>query len=86
VQAFVVRQAHVADVEMLAEMCVFLWPDAPLEEHHLEMESSLRSGLSGTLPTAVLVAQDGDGLLRGFLQVVLRSHADGCDVSQPVGS
>jgi hypothetical protein len=43
VQAFVVRQAHVADVEMLAEMCVFLWPDAPPEEHLREMESSLRS-------------------------------------------
>jgi hypothetical protein len=32
-----------ADLQTLAEMCVFLWPDAPLEEHRREMESSLRS-------------------------------------------
>jgi aminoglycoside 6'-N-acetyltransferase I len=85
VQAFVVRQAMAGDLEMLADMCGLLWPHSPVEEHRGEMESALRSGMSGTLPTAVLVAQDGDGLLLGFLQVGLRSHADGCDVSRPVG-
>jgi aminoglycoside 6'-N-acetyltransferase I len=82
---FVVRQAQVADAEVLAEMCSLLWPDAPLEEHRTEMEAALQSGMSGTLPTAVLVAQDATGSLSGFLQVGLRSHADGCDVSRPVG-
>jgi aminoglycoside 6'-N-acetyltransferase I len=80
-----VRQAQVADLEMLAEMCALLWPDSPLEEHRKEMESILKSGMSGTLPTAVLVAQDSNGWLSGFLQAGLRSHADGCDVSHPVG-
>ena len=84
-QAFVVRKAQMEDAERLAEMCGLLWPDSPLEEHRRERESTVRSGMSGTLPTAVFVAQDGDGLLRGFLQVGLRSHADGCDVSRPVG-
>lgn len=82
---FVVRQARVADLGMLAEMCALLWPQSPLEEHRREMETALVSGMSGTLPTAVLVAQDSKGLLGGFLQVGLRSHADGCDVSRPVG-
>jgi aminoglycoside 6'-N-acetyltransferase I len=85
VQAFEVRPAQMGDLEALAEMCGLLWPDSPLEEHRREMQTTLQSGMSGTLPTAVLVAQDRDGLLRGFLQVGLRSHADGCDVSRPVG-
>jgi aminoglycoside 6'-N-acetyltransferase I len=85
VTSIVVRQAQVADTEMLAEMCALLWPDSPLEEHRRELETALRSCMNGTLPGAILVAQDIDGLLTGFLQVGLRSHADGCDVSQPVG-
>lgn len=80
-----VRQAQVADTETLAEMCALLWPDSPVAEHRRELESALRSGMNGTLPAAILVAQDTDGMLTGFLQVGLRSHADGCDVSQPVG-
>lgn len=34
---------------------------------------------------AILVSQDEDGALTGFLEVGLRSHADGCDTAQPVG-
>jgi aminoglycoside 6'-N-acetyltransferase I len=41
--------------------------------------------MSGTLPAAILTAQDGEGLLIGFLEVGLRSHADGCDSARPVG-
>jgi len=85
VTTIVVRQAQVADAERLAEMCAQLWPDSPIEEHRRELESALRSGMNGTLPAAILAAQDSDGLLTGFLQVGLRSHADGCDVSHPVG-
>ncbi len=82
---FMVREAQVADVEAVAEMCSLLWPEASMEEHRVEMEAALRSGMSGTLPMAVLVSQGEDGVLSGFVQVGLRSHADGCDVSRPVG-
>jgi aminoglycoside 6'-N-acetyltransferase I len=34
---------------------------------------------------AILVSQDEDGLLTGFLEVGLRSHADGCNTAKPVG-
>jgi aminoglycoside 6'-N-acetyltransferase I len=85
VTSIAVRQAQVADTETLAEMCALLWPDSPVAEHRRELESALRSGMNGTLPAAILVAQDSDGTLIGFLQVGLRSHADGCDVSHPVG-
>jgi aminoglycoside 6'-N-acetyltransferase I len=41
--------------------------------------------MSGTLPATIFVAEDGTGRLAGFLQVGLRSHADGCDPAHPVG-
>ena len=34
---------------------------------------------------ALLVAEDDNGGLIGFLEVGLRSHADGCDPARPVG-
>ena len=34
---------------------------------------------------AILVSHDNDGKLTGFIEVGLRSHADGCDIAQPVG-
>jgi aminoglycoside 6'-N-acetyltransferase I len=37
------------------------------------------------MPLVELVAEAGDGRLVGFLEVGLRSHADGCDPSRPVG-
>lgn len=37
------------------------------------------------MPLVVLVAENTHGALVGFLEVGLRSHADGCDPSHPVG-
>jgi len=37
------------------------------------------------MPLTIFVAEANDGKLLGFLEVDLRSHADGCDPSQPVG-
>jgi aminoglycoside 6'-N-acetyltransferase I len=37
------------------------------------------------MPLVILVAQVGDGVLAGFLEVGLRSSADGCNESRPVG-
>jgi aminoglycoside 6'-N-acetyltransferase I len=34
---------------------------------------------------AILVSQGEAGTLTGFIEVGLRSHADGCDPAQPVG-
>jgi aminoglycoside 6'-N-acetyltransferase I len=62
-----------------------LWPDSSLEEHRHEIESILHSGKYGTLPMAILVSQDEEGALTGFLEVGLRSHADGCDIARTVG-
>lgn len=83
--ATTVRQAQISDQHDLAKMRELLWPDSSIEEHRKEVDAVLRTGRYGTLPMAILVSQDGDGALTGFLEVGLRSHADGCDTAQPVG-
>jgi aminoglycoside 6'-N-acetyltransferase I len=80
-----VRQAHPSDKEELAKMRELLWPEASIEDHHKELESALRFRMYGTLPLTILVAQDESGALAGFIEVGLRSHADGCDPANPVG-
>ena len=64
---------------------MLLWPDASLEEQRKELDAALSNRVSGTLPVTILVSQDESGALAGFLEVGLRSHADGCDPARPVG-
>ena len=66
-------------------MRVLLWPDGSVEEHLAEVDLLLETGMCGALPAAVFVAEGGDGGLFGFLDVGLRSHADGYDFARPVG-
>ena len=81
-----VRQAQISDQHELAKMRELLWPDSSMEEHRKELESVLRFHMYGTLPMTILVSQDeGGGALTGFIEVGLRSHADGCDPARPVG-
>jgi aminoglycoside 6'-N-acetyltransferase I len=80
-----VRQAQLSDQHDLARMRELLWPDSSLEEHRREVEAVLRTGLYGTLPMAILVSDEQNGAVTGFLEVSLRSHADGCDTARPVG-
>jgi aminoglycoside 6'-N-acetyltransferase I len=80
-----VRRAQFSDQYQLAAMRHLLWPDAMPEEHRREIDSILRSGKYGTLPMAIFVSQNEDAALIGFLEVGLRSHADGCDTAHPVG-
>lgn len=80
-----VRKALISDRDKIARMCELLWPETPADEHSEEIELLLNSGMCGILPAAILVSHDETGELTGFLQVGLRSHADGCDTAQPVG-
>jgi aminoglycoside 6'-N-acetyltransferase I len=80
-----VRQAHPSDKDELAKLRELLWPEASIEDHGKELGSILRSRMYGTLPLTILVAQDESGALTGFIEVGLRSHADGCDPARPVG-
>lgn len=66
-------------------MRLLLWPDASFEEHLAEIDSALREGTCGNFPSATLVACTDDGALTGFLEVGMRSHADGCNPARPTG-
>jgi aminoglycoside 6'-N-acetyltransferase I len=61
-----------------------LWPEASVEEHRKELMAILDGKSPGKMPFVIFVAEDG-GSLAGFLEVGLRSHADGCDPAVPVG-
>ena len=41
--------------------------------------------LAGGAESIILVAEVSNRVLAGFLEVDLRSHADGCNPSRPVG-
>lgn len=79
------RRAGMEDIQELAAMCHSLWPDASAAQHAEEIAPLLAGKPRGNLPAVVFVAQEASGSLAGFIEVSLRSHADGCDSSHPVG-
>ncbi len=83
--AWKVRQAQGADRNELAAMRALLWPKVSFDEHLKELDGALSNKIIGMLPTETLVAHDENGALIGFLEVGLRSHADGCNPARPVG-
>lgn len=63
-----------------------LWPKSSAEEHARELTQILEGKTPvTTTPLIILVAEASDRTLAGFLEIDLRSHADGCDPSRPVG-
>ena len=92
-----IRTAQASDCEQLAAMCAALWPDGSAEEHARELLPTLSGKPRSTLPLTIFVAEiaddganargthdEGGPRLIGFLEVGLRSHADGCDSSHGV--
>ena len=73
------------DRDQLSRFREALWPKTSTEEHARETTLILEGKLPLTMPLIILVAEASDGILAGFLEVDLRSHADGCDPSRPVG-
>ncbi|HZD48218.1 MAG TPA: GNAT family N-acetyltransferase [Silvibacterium sp.] len=62
-----------------------LWPDLVPEENLRELTAILGGESIATLPMVIFVAEGNEGTLLGFIEVGLRSHADGCDEKTPVG-
>jgi aminoglycoside 6'-N-acetyltransferase I len=79
-----VRLGGTADTNVVARMFFELWPEGPLAEHREEAALILAGTPPSTMPLVVLVAEADDRVI-GFIEVGLRSHADGCDTRQPVG-
>lgn len=82
---FLIRRAQLADREQLMRMRTALWPDSSAEEHGLEVIAILEDKAALTMPLVVLVAETDEHQVVGFLEVDLRSHADGCNPARPVG-
>jgi len=80
-----IRLGQPSDLAKLATLSTALWPESPLEEHSRELALILAGKPPGILPLVVFVAEASDGSLVGFLEAGLRSHADGCESSHPVG-
>ena len=80
-----IRLAQLPDRDQLARMCDALWPQSSAEEHARELTLILEGKSPVTMPLIILVAETADRTLAGFLEVDLRSHADGCNPSRPVG-
>jgi aminoglycoside 6'-N-acetyltransferase I len=80
-----VRLARDSDRNALAQMRALLWPDTGVEEHRRELDSVLSHSMIATLPMVILVSEDESGVLIGFLEIGMRSHADGCNPARAVG-
>ena len=80
-----IRLAQLSDQDQLVRMYEALWPNSSAEEHARELTQILQGKAVTTLPLIILVAEASDGTIAGFLEVDLRSHADGCNPSRPVG-
>ncbi len=79
-----IRLATPDDSRRIGELAHALWPDGNIDEHAEHAAAIARGEPPSTLPLAVFVAVDA-GAVVGFIEVGLRSHADGCDASRPVG-
>ena len=78
-----IRPAEQQDFDHLLSWRRSLWPKIPPETH----ESFLREVLSGpspsTLPLQIFIAETEAKV--GFIEIGLRSRADGCNPRRPVG-
>jgi aminoglycoside 6'-N-acetyltransferase I len=80
-----VRRAESKDVPEVAKLFHCLWPDVSVAEHAKELAALLAGNFPGPLPGIVLLAEELGNRVVGFIEVDLRSHADGCNPSRPVG-
>jgi aminoglycoside 6'-N-acetyltransferase I len=82
-----IRPAQSSDLDQLARLFEALWPQTPSDEHMQELRLILGGKTAAvlTMPLTIFVAERSDGILVGFVEVDLRSHADGCNPAQPVG-
>lgn len=80
-----IRLAEQKDRKQLAAIRALLWPDTSFDDHLREIQAEGSLIRQQNFPVVVLVSEDEGGVLTGFLEVGLRSHADGCDPGGPVG-
>jgi aminoglycoside 6'-N-acetyltransferase I len=62
-----------------------LWPESSVEHHTEELAPILAGKSPGIMPLTYYVAESPNGEVVGFVEVGLRSTADGCDWARAVG-
>jgi aminoglycoside 6'-N-acetyltransferase I len=82
--SFVVRALGRGDRAALVAMWGALWPEEVPGEHGADVDARVEGKVVSTLPLVTFVAESEAGELIGFVEVGLRSHADGCDPTRPV--
>ncbi|HXU21122.1 MAG TPA: GNAT family N-acetyltransferase [Verrucomicrobiae bacterium] len=82
-----IRPAHASDLSQLVSLCEALWPETSAEEHARDLRLILEGNVAAVLTTPIIifVAVAGDANLVSFVEVDIRSHADGCDPLHPAG-
>jgi aminoglycoside 6'-N-acetyltransferase I len=83
--AIQVRAAVPSDLKVVGKMRHALWPDSSIEHHEEELAPILAGKAPGILPLVYFVAEGANGEVVGFVEVGLRSTADGCDWARAVG-
>ena len=80
-----IRVGMPGNCEQLSRSLESLWPESSAEEHRSELSCILAGKPRATMPLVIFVAEAADGMIAGFIEVGLRSHADGCDTNSTVG-
>jgi aminoglycoside 6'-N-acetyltransferase I len=80
-----IRPARPSDAAALGRMRAALWPDGTASHHEEEVAETIAGRAATSTPLVNIVAESGNGTIVGFVEVGLRSHANGCDPGQPVG-
>ena len=80
-----IRPAVPGDLKVLGKMRNALWPESSVEQHEDELGPILAGRPPGIMPLVYFVAQSATGDIVGFVEVGLRSTADGCDWTRAVG-
>lgn len=80
-----IRPAVPADHEPLTQLRHALWPESSISEHAGEVMEIIAGRPPSCMPLTILVAELEQDRLAGFVEVGLRSCAEGCDPSRPVG-
>ena len=88
-----IRPAAPSDVAPLSALRAALWPESSQAQHARELDAILGNRAPRVFPLVIFVAeqvmqevaQENSAALIGFLEAGLRSCADGCDESRPVG-
>jgi aminoglycoside 6'-N-acetyltransferase I len=80
-----VRPALTADLPAITDLSASLWPGEPRRDLEAFAAAILAGRPESTLPLVFFVAEDAARHVVGFIEVGLRSHADGCDGRRAVG-